>query len=372
MQNFTINFLINLIKKQSITPNECGIYNEICSILSDFKPIFIEKNGVKNLFLYKNFGKKVESKTFHLCFAGHIDVVPSGCGWSVEPFGGEIKDGYIFGRGAQDMKGGISAFVAAVRRVREFSGILSLLLTSDEEGEGIYGTKIMLEHLKKINLLPDFALVAEPTCECEFGDTIKIGRRGSINGVIKISGIQGHVAYPEKCKNPIDLIAPILPKLSGVLLDNGDSNFAPSKLVISDIRAGMEVCNVTPENLKIMFNVRNSTQSNKDSISNFISNVFSSVPYELELKQSSYPFIAKNLRFAKILQDCIYEKLEKKAAFSTSGGTSDARYFAEFGIEVAEFGLKNDRIHAIDECTKISDVLILEEIFELFINKINA
>lgn len=372
-----INFLVELIKKESVTPKECGIYTMIKELLSDFDVIEQDVNGIKNLFLYKDFSKDLDSlesnmpKKPHLCFAGHIDVVPSGSGWSVEPFGGVIKDGIVYGRGAEDMKGGVAAFVYAIKEVKEFSGILSLLLTSDEEGDGIYGTQEMLKELQKRNLLPNFAIVAEPTCEKVFGDTIKIGRRGSINGVLKIQGVQGHVAYPKLCINPIDLIAQILPRLSSHLFDNGDNNFAPSRLVITDIRGGMEVVNVTPSDLKIMFNVRNNPLTNKASVESYIKTLLGEIPHTLELKQSSYPFITNSPLLLNNMLDSIKTHTSLTPKLSTSGGTSDARYFSKFGVEVLEFGVLNDRIHATDECVKIDDVCKLKNIFSTFITNLN-
>ncbi|MDE6886787.1 MAG: succinyl-diaminopimelate desuccinylase [Helicobacteraceae bacterium] len=366
-----IYFLQTLIQKESITPNECGIYTLIKEILYDFKAIEVEKNGVKNLFLYKDFGEfKKDSK--HLCFGGHIDVVPSGEDWSHSPFGGVIENGVIFGRGAQDMKGGVASFIFALKEIKNFNGRLSILLTSDEEGDGIYGTKIMLDELKRLDLLPDFAIVAEPTCEKILGDTIKIGRRGSINGILKLSGIQGHVAYPDKCLNPIDLIAPLLSYLSSKALDSGDNNFSASKIIITDIRSGMEVVNVTPSDLKLMFNVRNSPLTDKDALQKYISDVFGDIKFDLELKQSSYPFITDS----KILIDSLSKSIKNTTSLnpnlSTSGGTSDARYFSAFGVEVVEFGLVNDRIHAIDECANLQDIINLKNIFVDFIGNLDS
>ncbi len=186
-----IDLFIKLLSAKSITPDDAGLMDFIAEYLSDFEAIRIDKNGVKNLFLTKKF-----SEGEHLCFAGHVDVVPAGDGWESDPFTPKIENGFIYARGAQDMKSGLAAFLAAVKETKEFNGRLSLLLTSDEEGDAKYGTKDCLEYLKKQNMLPNYAVVAEPTCEEQFGDAIKIGRRGSINGVLKLFGKQGHAAYP--------------------------------------------------------------------------------------------------------------------------------------------------------------------------------
>ena len=351
---------IKLLKFKSITPNDDGAMDFIKEYLSDFKIIEINKEGVKNLFLYKKF-----SEGDHLCFAGHIDVVPPGNGWNTDPFEPTIIDDKIYARGTQDMKSGVAAFLYACKHTTNFNGILSLLITSDEEGDAKYGTVEVLKYLKEKNFLPDYAIVAEPTCEREFGDAIKIGRRGSINGVLKLYGKQGHAAYPEKSINPVNLIAPILPKIAGVDLDNGDEYFAPSKFVITDIRAGMEVTNVTPGELKMMFNVRNNTHTDKEKIENFIKKHFDGLNYELTLSQSAKPFITNpDTKVVKLIDESIKKITNITPKHSTAGGTSDARFFGEFGVKTIEFGVINDTIHAPNEYTKLKYVEKLTKIFE--------
>jgi succinyl-diaminopimelate desuccinylase len=355
-----IDLFLKLLSAESITPDDGGLLSYIERYLANFEATWINEGGVKNLFLTQKFG---EGK--HLCFAGHVDVVPSGDGWESNPFVPMIKDGYIYARGAQDMKSGVAAFVQAVRDSAEnFSGRLSLLLTSDEEGEGTYGTQIVLKHLKEIDLLPDYCIIAEPTCEEVFGDAIKIGRRGSINGYLTLHGKQGHAAYPEKAINPIHNIASILPKIAGYDLDEGDENFAPSKLVITDIRAGMEVTNVTPNRLKMMFNVRNSTKTTQEILRSFIDEVFLGLDYELILEQGSYPFVTNSDSYiVNQLRNTIREVTGVETKLSTAGGTSDGRHIAPYGIEVVEFGVINDRIHALNERTSIQEVESLYNIF---------
>lgn len=464
-----IKVLQQLIAYPTITPQECGIYAYIKDILSDFEALEFEKEGVKNLFLYKDLSAgNAESQTHnhtqiqnatsavldyglprdssdslamtqkqdssdsistkthenksnfsnaesqnkksqkpHLCFAGHIDVVPPGEGWASEPFNPTIKEGFLYGRGAQDMKAGVAAFVCAIREFvdclesqnlqtstkgenvesqraqdskesqkiqipqscdstssQNFNGILSVLLTSDEEGAAIFGTKYTLECLKDKDLLPDFAIVAEPTSVEKFGDMIKVGRRGSINGILKIFGQQGHVAYPKKCLNPVDIIAPHLSKISGHKLDKGSEEFEPSRIVVTDIRGGLEVVNVTPNDLKIMFNVRNSTQTSVESVRKYLEHLLAKAPHSLELNQSSKPFLTD--KQSLIVQKMV-KALESQNGFapelSTSGGTSDARYFAEFGVKVVECGVCNDSIHAINERVRMSEVEALQKVF---------
>jgi succinyl-diaminopimelate desuccinylase len=356
----TIDLFLKLLSVESITPNDGGLLTYIKNYLPNFKATWVNKGGVKNLFLTKKFG---EGK--HLCFAGHVDVVPAGEGWESNPFVPMIKDGMIYARGTQDMKSGVTAFVQAVRDMDDdFSGRISLLLTSDEEGDGDYGTQIVLRHLEEIGLLPDYCIIAEPTCEEIFGDAIKIGRRGSINGYLTLKGQQGHAAYPEKAINPIHNISPILSEIAGHELDNGDDNFAPSKIVLTDIRSGMKVTNVTPNNLHLMFNVRNSTKTTKESVKNFIDEKFNGLEYELKLTQGSYPFVTnRDSYIVNILTDTILEITGVETKLSTAGGTSDGRHIAPYGIEVVEFGVINNRIHALNERTSIDEVLTLYNIF---------
>ena len=416
----SVALLQELLRRESVTPQECGIYDLIRPRLEavGFRCLQIDKGGVRNLFAYidlsentKNPGKQqnptlesIEStqNIRHFCFMGHVDVVPAGDGWSVGAFSGVEQGGYIWGRGAQDMKAGVAAFVCAlvdfVKSMRaEFKPnidsstqinppestlqsnrahlpILSLLLTSDEEGEGTYGTRYALEELAKLDLLPSHAIVAEPTCSEVFGDTIKNGRRGSINGVLEILGKQGHVAYPEKCHNPVEALGAWLGKLAGVELDSGDENFAPSKLVITDIRGGLEVVNVTPSALRVMFNVRNSPLSSKENLQNYIESIMQEIQRShgitctLSLKQSAKPFIcARDSALVKHLAASVEKTCGITPACSTSGGTSDARFCHEYGVEAVEFGVRNDRIHSVDERVAVSDVEGLYWVFMEFL-----
>ena len=354
-----------LLRFKSVTPDDDGGLDFIAEYLSNFEVIRIDKEDTKNLFLFKKFG---EGK--HLCFAGHIDVVPPGEGWVSDPFEPLEKDGVIYARGTQDMKSGLSAFIQACKEVESFRGTLSVLITSDEEGDAKYGTVEVLKYLKERDFLPDFVVVAEPTCEKEFGDAIKIGRRGSINGVLEKIGVQGHAAYPEKTKNPIHKVAQVLPHIAGVDLDEGDEYFSPSKFVITDIRAGMEVTNVTPEKLKMMFNVRNSTKTTKEDIEKFVDGYFKDMDYSLVLNQSAKPFVTdKESKIVKDLVSSIEEIVGKSPKLSTAGGTSDARFFGEFGVDTVEFGVINDTIHQVNERTTIKEVESLYLVFKNLIKR---
>lgn len=352
-----------MISCKSETPNDGGLLDFITTYLPDFTPVRIDEGGVKNLFLYRKFGDGD-----HLCFLGHVDVVPAGNGWNSNPYEALEKNGYIYGRGAQDMKSGVAALTEAIKSTQHFRGTLSLLLTSDEEGAAIHGTVKMLEYLKENNMLPDYAVVAEPTCEKTFGDTIKIGRRGSINGFITLRGKQGHVAYPDKVINPIDLIAPRLAHIAGVNIDKGDAHFSPSICVITDIRAGMQVANVTPGELTMMFNVRNTTLTTQKEVRSFIARHLEGLDFDLHLTQNSSPFLTNaNSKVVKNIMHSIEKITKIKPQHSTAGGTSDARFFAALGIKVIEFGVINDTVHSINERTTVAEV---EGLYKVFVNLI--
>jgi len=362
-KNDVIDLFIEILSRESITPNDGGLIEFTAEYLSDFEQIRIDKEGVKNIFLTKKFGNGD-----HLCFAGHVDVVPPGDGWNTPAFTPTIIDNNIYARGAQDMKSGVAAFLQAVKETKTFNGRLSILLTSDEEGDAFFGTKIVLEELKNRGLLPDFAVVAEPTCEKIFGDAIKVGRRGSVNGIVKVFGKQGHAAYPEKSVNVINLISPILPKIAGKNLDNGDDFFGPSQFVITDIRAGLEVTNVTPGLLKMMFNVRNSTKTTPKDIEKFVLDNFNGLDFELDLKPSSEPFLTNaDSKIVNLLAKSIKDVVAIDTKLSTSGGTSDARFFGAYGVDTVEFGVINDTIHAPNERTSIKEV---EQLYKVFVELI--
>lgn len=379
------NLLKKLINFPSITPNDAGIFAFLREILHDFTALDLSapadvrgENATQNWLFYKNFHpdpKTAPKNASHLCFCGHVDVVPPGDSWDHDAFIAREENGKIFGRGAQDMKGGVSAMITALQRAAHTTApdpkILSLLLTSDEEGDGTFGVKWALQTLVRDfpALVPDFAIVAEPTCEKIFGDKIKIGRRGSINGVIEIPGVQGHAAYPQKCVNPIEILGSRLGDLAGNHLDSGvkfanGGGFAPSKFVITDIRAGMEVSNVTPSLLKIMFNVRNNPNVSVADVETYVENALSGVEYHMKVTQSSEGFLSDiDSSILKILTHEILAHTDTHPALDTSGGTSDARFFAKHKIPVVEFGTRNDRMHAVNEAVEISDVENLAEIF---------
>ncbi|MFP4333075.1 MAG: succinyl-diaminopimelate desuccinylase [Campylobacterales bacterium] len=357
-----IQILEKLISCKSITPLDDGSLKFVREYLQEFEVIDLSYRDVKNLFLYKKTHPNP-----HLCFAGHIDVVPPGDGWKTPPFEPTTKEGYIYGRGAQDMKSGVAAMLNPLKEL-SFEGTLSLLLTSDEEGDAEYGTKYALSQLKKIDLLPDFAIIGEPTSQTQALDAIKIGRRGSINGELEILGEQGHVAYYKEGANPTEIVAKKLDKIAGVKLDSGDENFEPSRIVISNINGGVGVTNVTPKSVKIVFNVRNSPNTTLSDVESYIKDVFEGYYFTLKIKQSSKPFITdRHSPFVKKCSDIIADSSGIETSLSTSGGTSDARFFAEYKIPTVEMGVVNDRIHATNERVGIDEVELLEKVFRSII-----
>ncbi|WP_104695496.1 succinyl-diaminopimelate desuccinylase [Helicobacter salomonis] len=359
-----------LLSYKTITPKEEGIFDHIGTFLGDFEVLRADHNDVSNVFFYKRFGNPNQTP-LHFCFAGHVDVVPVEEGWKHDPFKGVLEENFLYGRGAQDMKGGIAAFACAVRDVCALLTvsnppplILSILLTSDEEGEARFGTRHMLEVLQQQELLPTFALVAEPTSVKVLGDSVKIGRRGSIGGKIIVQGIPGHVAYPRTCLNPIHLIADKLNLVANANLDKADSLFEASRLVITSIKSESGASNVTPKTLEILFNVRHSPRVTLEDISNFLDVVLEKVPYSVTLQQNSLPFLSsQDCVLVEHIQEAIAKVLQRTPSLNTRGGTSDARFFAACGVEVVEFGLVNDRIHSVDECVHIHDLNNLYQVF---------
>ncbi|MBT0878652.1 succinyl-diaminopimelate desuccinylase [Campylobacter sp. 2018MI01] len=364
---------IDLLKEASVTPDAKNCYKITSEFLSNFDNEILAINNTTNQILSKEFNKV----GLHICFCGHIDVVPSGNGWESEPFLPTIKDDLIIARGTQDMKSGVAAFLYAIK---EFSKNniknirkISIVLTSDEEGDGKDGVIKVLEELDKRNDLPNMCIVAEPTCEKNFGDSIKVGRRGSIHANIKILGTQGHAAYPSKCKNPVHLGASFLAKISGFDLDNGNEFFEPSKIVITNLSAGIGASNVTPSEFKIMLNVRNSPLTSKQDLEDFLRENLKNLDYELEIKQSSEPFYTDA---NSILVKTLKKALENQGIFNTclnaKGGTSDARLFAKYGVLVCELGVVNDKIHAANESVPFSEVVALSNTFLEFLNLMEA
>ncbi|MEG8099071.1 succinyl-diaminopimelate desuccinylase [Candidatus Liberibacter brunswickensis] len=378
-QNY-LTYLIKLIECPSITPKDEGAISILINALKPLGFVIEEKyfqtektQVVKNL--YARFGTKKP----HLMFAGHVDVVPPGNlnHWKHSPFSATIIENRIYGRGTVDMKGSIACFIAAISRFitkHKNFGSISMLLTSDEEGPAINGTRKMLSWIKKKGEKWDACIVGEPTCTNILGDTIKIGRRGSLSGEITIHGKQGHVAYPHLTENPIRGLIPLLHQLTNIKFDSGNDAFIPTNLEVTTIDVGNYTKNLIPAQVKISFNVRFNKLWNeetlKEEIKIRITKGIESVPKLSHsvhfLSPVSPVFLTNDKKLISILSKSIYNVTEKTPMLSTSGGTSDARFIKNY-CPVIEFGLVGKTMHAVDENTSIQDLEDLTCIYEKFL-----
>jgi len=318
----------------------------------------------------------------HFCFAGHVDVVPEGevSKWSHPPFKADISNKYLFGRGAVDMKGAIAAFVAAVARYQKNiigqspNGSISLLITGDEEGPSVNGTRKVLKWMNQNAQKPDGCLVGEPTNPMNLGDMIKIGRRGSLNAILTVNGSQGHAAYPHLAENPIPFLVSMLEWLNSIVLDTGTDYFQPSNIEITSVDVGNSATNVIPESAKAMFNIRFNNLHNSENIIKKLKIGFSNVSknYTLETICTGDAFLTEPGALSNILSKSIQDITGQKPELSTSGGTSDARFIKDL-CPVVEFGLTGKTMHKIDECVSLNDLELLTEIYlhtlTKFINK---
>lgn len=356
-----IELLKKLIAYPSITPDDAGLIDFIAEFLerSGFK-IYIQDFGpdkIKNLYAVYNFPKPGKN----ICFAGHVDVVPPGSGWNSDPFAALEKEGVIYGRGAVDMKGAIACMLSAAIEVIKkgaLSGTISFLLTSDEEGDAKYGTKAMLEWMEKNDHKIDFAIVGEPTCEKIIGDVVKIGRRGSINFVLKVLGKQGHVAYPHLSENPCRFMVNILHNISS--LSFGDE----TNLEITSIDTGNMTSNIIPGESCANFNIRFTNKYAPDSLIDKVRFIIEKYTkdYVLEQNCGALPFVSKPSNYTDIITQAIYKHTLIDPVFSMSGGTSDARFIQEH-CPVLEFGLKSELAHKINESVEIEDLQRLYNVY---------
>ena len=372
-----------LIRCPSVTPHENGVLTQVQTWakalgFSVERPIFTDKNTPDIENLYARIGRNGP----HLAFAGHTDVVPVGDekAWNFPPFEGAIKDDKLYGRGAVDMKGGIACFIAAVARYLEknpLEGSLSLLITNDEEGPGINGTIKLLKWAADKGEKWNAAIVGEPTNPNNLGDMIKIGRRGSLSGIITVTGHQGHVAYPERAANPLDLVIKLCEALKNPVMDKGSENFEPSNLEITTIDTGNTATNVIPQQSVIRFNVRYNDNWTAETLKQEIKKRLNSV--KLEKKGSLVPtfkidwvispggvFLTKNDELVGCLSNAIKTVTGRTPELSTSGGTSDARFIKDY-CPVVEFGLVGKTMHMVDECVAIDDLEKLTKIYENFL-----
>ena len=359
-----------LIRKPSITPKDAGAINVLAKYLKSlgFRCKLINFKNIKNLYA------KLGNSSPNFCYAGHTDVVPPGniSDWSTNPFKPVVKNNKLIGRGANDMKSSIACFVAAVSRFKsknkEFKGSISLLITGDEEGLAVNGTKKVVEYLKKEREKINFCIVGEPTNPNKLGEMIKIGRRGSITGKLTITGIQGHVAYPNRANNPSDTMVKILKKIKEIKLDNGTKNFQASNLEITKINIDNHADNIIPRSANAVFNIRYNNKHSSNSLKRKLNLIFKSMAkkakckFNISYQVSGESFLSKPNKTTYMVQSTIKKITNIKPKLSTTGGTSDARFIRKIAPCV-EFGLVGKTMHKIDESVPLSDLKKLTNIY---------
>ena len=369
-----------LIRFPSITPTDAGVMGHLEKKLKSlgFKTkvlTFAEKNTkpVKNLYA------RLGTKSPNLCFAGHLDVVPPGNinDWTIKPFKPAIKKGHLIGRGANDMKSSIAAFVSAVSKYiseKKPNGSISLLITGDEEGVAINGTKKVVDYLKKKKEKIDFCIVGEPTNPSKLGEMIKIGRRGSMNGKLTINGVQGHVAYPHRAKNPVTTLIKIFNEFKKIKLDGGTKDFQPSNLEITRINIDNNADNVIPAlasgTFNVRFNNKHSSNSIKTKLNKIIKKITSKdkVKFEMNYRVSGEAFLSKPNSTTYMVRDVIKKITKINPKLSTTGGTSDARFIRKIS-PCLEFGLVGKTMHKIDEAVSLTDLKKLTQIYQNILKK---
>lgn len=370
----TIELAKKLITRPSITPLDEGCQQMIAEFLQTlgFQIQHRTEGDVQNLWAIRG----TESPIF--AFAGHTDVVPAGNlnDWETHPFLPTIREGYLYGRGAADMKGSIAAMLTAVERfVQQYPshpGSIAFIITSDEEGPAINGTVKVIEYLTKQGIQLNYCIVGEPSSHNELGDVIKIGRRGSLGCTLKIFGKQGHVAYPEKAENPIHRALAALDELTKFSWDLGNDSFPATSLQISNINAGTGATNVIPSVLECEFNLRFSTEITPEVIQHQVAKILEKhqCRYQCDWKLSGLPFLTHSGALLAASVTTIEELAGHAPELSTIGGTSDGRFIAPTGTEVIELGPCNTTIHCVNECVKVEDLNTLSNMYERILNKI--
>ena len=364
-----------LIKFPSITPVDAGVMKFLEKKLKKlgFKTKIIEFKE-KNFKPVKNLYARIGNKGPNFCYAGHLDVVPPGNikDWTINPFKPSIKKGHLIGRGANDMKSSIAAFVSAVsifiNKNNKFKGSISLLITGDEEGDAINGTKKVVDYLKKKKEKINFCLVGEPTNPNKLGEMIKIGRRGSLTGKLTINGVQGHVAYPHRAKNPSTIIVNVLKELKDIKFDKGTKDFQPTNLEVTRININNSADNVIPGSAEATFNIRFNNTHSSNSIKNRLNKIFRKISkknksnYKVEYRVSGEAFLTKPNTTTFMIQNIIKKITKIKPKLSTTGGTSDLRFIRKLSPGL-EFGLVGKTMHKVDEAVSISDLKKLTKIY---------
>lgn len=376
MSSATFTLAKQLLSRPSITPADEGcqqlIGERLAALGFELETLVFE--DTTNLWARRGRGKPV------FCFAGHTDVVPPGDpnDWDTPPFEPTVKDGYLFARGAADMKGSLAAMVVATEQfLQQHSGDLpfdiAFLLTSDEEGPFINGTKRVIETLEQRQEKIAWCLVGEPSSTERLADVIKNGRRGSLSGDLRVQGVQGHVAYPHLAKNPVHDAAAALHQLAHTTWDQGNDYFPPTSFQISNLQAGTGAGNVIPGSLDVQFNFRFSTELTAEQLKQRVEDILQSYPldYRLSWKLNGPPFLTEPGLLVNAAQASIQQHTGSPAELSTAGGTSDGRFIAPTGAQVIELGPVNATIHKVNECVKVSDLDELGSIYQTLLTELN-
>jgi succinyl-diaminopimelate desuccinylase len=363
----TLRLTEELIARASVSPVDGGCQALMIERLEaiGFDVEKLKFGPVDNFWATRGRGGPV------FCFAGHTDVVPSGPvdEWHSDPFVPRVVDGVLYGRGAADMKSGLAAMVTAceefVRRYPSHRGTLAFLITSDEEGPSVDGTRRVVEVLREREERIDWCLVGEPSSELALGDTIKIGRRGSLSGRLTVHGVQGHIAYPQFADNPVHAVVPALAELAARSWDRGNEHFQPTTFQVSNISAGTGAPNVIPGELKARFNLRFSTEQTVDGLKTVVEELLRRhrVNYSLEWFVSGYPFLTAPGELSQAAIRAVQEQLRITPKLSTGGGTSDGRFIAPMGAQVIEMGVINATIHKVNECVRVADIDGLQRLY---------
>jgi len=370
----TITLTQDLIRRRSVTPEDCGCQQVMIDRLAAIG-FHIEKLRFEDV---DNFWAVRGTQGPTLCFAGHTDVVPTGPeeNWQLPPFEATIKDGYLYGRGAADMKGSLAAMVVAVERFvadnPNHQGQIAFLITSDEEGIATNGTVKVVEWLRAQDMLPEWCLVGEPSSTAKCGDVIKNGRRGSLGCTLSVKGLQGHVAYPHLADNPVHRAAPALAELAAEEWDQGNQFFPATSFQISNINGGTGATNVIPGELEVIFNFRFSTELTEQQLIERTENILDKhgLEYSANWNLSGLPFLTAEGDLVAATVASIKEVTGLDPELSTAGGTSDGRFIAPHGVQVIELGPVNATIHKIDENISVDDLNTLTDIYQSLLAKL--
>ena len=356
-----------LIAQPSVTPDDRDCQRIVGERLRSigFRLETVRRNGVTNLWARRGDARPL------VCFAGHTDVVPTGPReqWLSDPFTPTVRDGLLYGRGASDMKTSIAAFVTAVEDFllahANPAGSIAFCLTSDEEGPSVDGTRLMVEMLRERAEAIDYCIIGEPSSVDKLGDMIKIGRRGTLSGKVRVNGIQGHIAYPHLASNPIHSVAPALTDLTRETWDGGNEHFPPTSFQVSNINAGTGAGNVIPGALEMLFNFRYSTESTHEALKSRFTLMMCrhNVPCDIEWTGLGLPFLTEQGALVATIKQAIEKVTGIAPTLSCTGGTSDGRFIATWCKELVEFGPTNSTIHKINECVALNEIEPLREVY---------